>query len=196
MMFTGDDRDRPPSRTTIRTVSGTYIDLLDPHADDIIGEDIAHALSMTCRYGGHVAQFYSVAEHSMHVSTMVLRETGDLRSALAGLLHDAAEAYLGDIVGPLKRTVAMAPYREIEANLERVIADAFDLPSAGVGSFDDPAVKHVDKAIRAWEMAMFRDARWRTPTQPELVREAFVDHLDSIYSDMREGLAIMQGDDV
>lgn len=74
---------------------------LDPRADEVHIDDIAHALSNICRWGGRVCEFYSVAQHSLHVAQIVERTRPDL--ALQALLHDAAEAYLGDVATPIKR---------------------------------------------------------------------------------------------
>lgn len=81
----------------IRTFSGKWIYPLDPRLDEIDLGDIAHALSNLCRFTGH-CQFYSVAEHSCYVAATVT----DPRLRLPALLHDAAEAYLGDIAAPNK----------------------------------------------------------------------------------------------
>ena len=105
----------------MQTYTGGAYWPLDPRPQDVRIDDIAHALSMICRYGGHCSQFYSVAEHSWHVSNMVPAEF-----ALAGLLHDAAEAYLGDVIRPIKGS--LQNYREIEALNWEVIAKRFDLP--------------------------------------------------------------------
>src|SRR5579872_2947230 len=82
----------------IQTASGLEFPLFEPRLDAINIEDIAHGLSMICRFTGQCARFYSVAEHSVHVSHLVPRE-----DAAWGLLHDAAEAYLGDVASPLKK---------------------------------------------------------------------------------------------
>lgn len=94
---------------------------LDPRPEEIDIHDIAHALSMQCRYGGHCRRFYSVAEHSIHLSHVV-----PLCDALWGLLHDASEAYLVDIPRPLKRS--MEDYRRWEGILMQVVAERFGLP--------------------------------------------------------------------
>jgi len=107
----------------------------DPRPEDVDIGDIAHALSHVCRYGGHTRRFYSVAEHSINVAMALPPE---LR--LAGLLHDAAEAYLGDIPRPIKRGKALRRWREAEERLERVIAERFWLNwpmPAGVKAVDD-----------------------------------------------------------
>lgn len=81
----------------INTHSGERFYLFAPVPARVWGVDLAHALAQLCRFGGHTAKFYSVAQHSVLVSRLVPAE-----QALAALLHDAAEAYLGDTVTPLK----------------------------------------------------------------------------------------------
>src|SRR5690606_5290032 len=76
----------------MQTFTGRAVYPLDLRPDDIDIQDIAHALSMQCRYAGHTRQFYSVAEHSVHVARWC-RQYGPA-AALEGLLHDATEAYL------------------------------------------------------------------------------------------------------
>src|SRR4051812_30250690 len=79
----------------MQTFTGRQFWPVDPRADEIAIEDIARALAMTCRFGGHVRFHYSVAQHSFLVSLVCSPE-----HALWGLLHDASEAYLGDVVWP------------------------------------------------------------------------------------------------
>ena len=82
--------------------SGLRVDLLDPDVASIDILDIAHGLSNICRFTGQTSVFYSVAEHCMHVSSIVEARTGDPYLTLGGLLHDAHEAYTGDISSPMK----------------------------------------------------------------------------------------------
>lgn len=101
---------------TLHSGNTFYFD--GPFTFDI--KDIAHALSLICRFGGHCNEFYSVAEHSVRVSQFVGREY-----ALWGLLHDAAEAYVGDIVKPLQ---AWCPQlKELESVILKAIAREFHL---------------------------------------------------------------------
>ena len=113
--------------------SGARFYPLDPRPDEIDVADIAHALSLLCRYGGHVDRFYSVAEHCVLMSYAVAPE-----HALAALLHDATEAYVVDVPRPLKRY--LTNYREIEALVWNAICLRFrlagDLP-AEVKDADD-----------------------------------------------------------
>ena len=106
----------------ITTYTGKRFDLEHPTPEMIDIEDIAHALSNICRWTGHTLYHYSVAQHSVNVSLMF-----DQRDdALWGLLHDAPEAYLGDVSQPLK---ALLPYyRKLESNVMDVICEKFELP--------------------------------------------------------------------
>lgn len=96
---------------------------LDARHEEIHIEDIAHALAMQCRYGGHCERFYSVAEHSVLMARSVSHE-----NAMWALLHDAAEAYLADVPRPLKRY--LPGYKEAEAKVMAAICERFGLPSA------------------------------------------------------------------
>ena len=110
------------SRGFISTFSGMRFWPLEPDPDKVCIEDIAHALSGQCRFGGHSSEFYSVAEHSVNVSKLCA-----LGDALWGLLHDASEAYLVDIPRPLKELPEFAAYREAERRLQQVIVVRFGL---------------------------------------------------------------------
>jgi uncharacterized protein len=123
---------------------------LDPRPEDVRIADIGHALSMMCRFTGHVHSFYSVAEHCVRVSEEVEKRAraanmprGDVsRMARWGLLHDASEAYLVDLARPVKRMHAMAPYRAAEAAIMLAVQQRFGL----VG--DEPGlVKEVDMVL-------------------------------------------------
>jgi hypothetical protein len=110
---------------------------LEPRPQDIDIVDIAHALSNLCRYGGHVEEFYSVAQHCVLVSRVVPQE-----HALRGLLHDASEAYLVDVPRPIKRSEGMEAYRAAEQRLEAAIYERFGLPSE-----DPECIKTADNQL-------------------------------------------------
>lgn len=103
--------------TIIYTFSGHQVDIENPTPEAVDMADVAHALAYTCRWGGHSKRFWSVAQHSVLVSAMVPSE-----HALAGLLHDAAEAYLGDVVAPLKRLLG-EPFAKLERGWLRAIGE-------------------------------------------------------------------------
>ena len=105
----------------IQTFTGQKYYPADPRPEEVNIQDIGHALPMLCRYTGHCRRFYSVAEHSWHVSYLV-----SAQSALAGLLHDATEAYTNDISRPLKRS--LPDYKVIEHLNWLAISAAFRLP--------------------------------------------------------------------
>jgi hypothetical protein len=116
-----------------------YIDRPDPAAVDI--EDIARALSRICRFGGHLrdeVDHYSVAQHSVWVSRICQPD-----HALLGLLHDAAEAYLGDMIRPLKKL--LPAYKQLEQSWEGAIGERFGLGDALVNLPAD--VKEADETM-------------------------------------------------
>lgn len=167
--FNADDHDYPAESTsTIRTVNGVYVDLLHPEPEMIRLGDIAAALANTCRFGGHLPAPYSVGEHSLHVAAMLNRQFGDNRLSLCGLLHDATEAYLGDVVRPLKRN--LPGYRELEDRMAVVIGRRFGLDGAW---WDDDRIHAADNELLAWEMATVRDCAFRQPSTPFAVAAAF-----------------------
>jgi hypothetical protein len=108
----------------IETYSGLRFYILDPQPDQIQIEDIAHSLSLLCRFTGHVKHFYSVGQHSLLGSYLVPPQ-----DALWFLLHDASEAFIGDMNRPLKHgTDAGEAYIPVEAGIMRAICNKFGLP--------------------------------------------------------------------
>jgi hypothetical protein len=138
----------------IQTHTGIMFDPLDPDPDLINIEDIAHSLSMQCRFNGHCTHFYSVAHHSYLVSYYV-------NNPLAGLLHDAPEAYIVDIPSPIKRSGHFEIYRSIEEKIAKAVYKKFGLPD---GSFETDDLKEADKRMLASEkrdlMAVNVDWGW------------------------------------
>lgn len=128
-----------PDRDWIQTVTGRAFWPLSPRPQDVCILDIAHALSMKCRYTGHCRSFYSVAQHSVLASKIV-----PPCDALWALMHDATEAYLPDVARPVKRL--LPGFREIEDRLMEVIAGVFSLQ----GPMPD-SVKRADLILLATE---------------------------------------------
>src|SRR6478735_5347699 len=123
----------------LQTVSGRRVNPFDPDPSQLDIGDIARALGNLCRFGGHSRVFYSVAQHSVIVSELVEQRGGDVEDVFAALMHDAAEAYLGDMPHPIKhRSPLGAAFREAEAGLEATIRERFKIKP------DVPVVKMVD----------------------------------------------------
>ncbi len=160
---------------TIRTVAGRYFDFMAPHRSAFGIEEIAHALANLCRFTGHTTEFYSVAQHSVIVSSIVPFE-----DAMHGLLHDAAEAFVGDVASPLKRL--LPEYRAIEKRVEAAVLERF-----GLAPEFPESVKRADLILLLTEQRdlMRNNDEWRQtdvqplphridPWPPEKARDAFI----------------------
>lgn len=112
---------KPMNHHCMQTHSGRIVDLTRFSEEDILIEDISHALSHIVRFTGHARVPYTVAQHSLLVADLV-----PPADRLWGLLHDASEAYLGDVASPLKSL--LPDYRQIEEKFQKVIAGRFGLP--------------------------------------------------------------------
>lgn len=123
--------------------SGKILDLAKLTPKDINLRDIAHSLANTCRYGGHIMMFYSVAEHSVRASYLVKKKSEQKRV----LMHDAVEAYIGDMVHPIK--ICIPQYIKIEEELQKIIAKKYRFaPDFGKADY----VKLADRAMAAMEI--------------------------------------------
>ncbi len=117
---------------------------------DINIKDIAHALSRICRYNGHTKHHYSVAEHSVRVCSILTDRHLEPMVVRAGLMHDATEAYIGDMPGPLKDTSVGDAFRAYEEALWLKVAKRFRLPKVL-----PEKVREVDKEIQSWEIESY-----------------------------------------
>jgi 5'-deoxynucleotidase YfbR-like HD superfamily hydrolase len=138
----------------VQLYSGAIIDPLDPDPELFDIRDIAHALSLQCRFSGHVRQHYSVADHSIRVARLV-----PVEDALEGLMHDASEYLLIDVPSPLKMDLFGEQYRDFEDRICTALAERFSL------HYPWPASVHeADKRLLATEV---RDLMPRTRTEQE-----------------------------
>jgi len=126
----------------ITTYTGKKFHFLNPQPEEIDIVDIAHALSLTCRFGGQCREFYSVAEHSIRVAEIVPQEY-----KLCAILHDASEAYLPDLPRPEK--ASLPKFKHMENVILRAIFDKF-VPS-GIVMAGMHEVKHADNILLATE---------------------------------------------
>ncbi len=118
-----------------QTALGGMFWAFDPRPEEVFLADIAKSLSKKCRFNGNCKVFYSVAEHSLWCSWLVPDQY-----ALEALLHDAAEAYISDMIRPLK--VHFPEYRAVEDKIEQVIAERFELTFPF-----PPCIKEADQAM-------------------------------------------------
>lgn len=125
----------------IQTYSGRRFTPTNPNPDSVVIQDIAHSLSMQCRFGGHSGSFYSVAQHCVLVSHIC-----NFEDAFWGLMHDASEAYLVDVPRPIKRSGKMDAYLEFENKVQKAICKRF-----GLSEEEPDSVKKADTILLATE---------------------------------------------
>lgn len=123
---------------TTTTYSGVEIDLNNPDVTDVTIEDIAHSLSLLCRWNGTSEHFFSVAEHSVMVAELLPPS-----HRLGGLMHDSEESILGDNISPLKEIVPELVF--IGNNLRTMITDKFNV------YYDHSMIKKADREQLKWE---------------------------------------------
>lgn len=167
------------STGSIKTFSGVKFFPLDPRPEEIFIEDIAHALSMICRFTGHVKKYYSVSEHSIRVSRICKPE-----DKLHALLHDASEAYISDVSRPVKYAEEMAPYRAIEKNLQRCIYKRFGLSEEepeGVKMADNRMLEIESRDLMCFAKTAF-ERQILTTLTPEKAEEEFLRNFDLLFN--------------
>lgn len=142
------------------TFTGRRFWPLDPRREEVSFLDIAHGLSMTCRYGGHTRCFYSVAEHCVHLADHFRRENRDDLARYA-LLHDASEAYIGDVIRPLKPQLPQ--FKEVEGPLELLIMEAAGLGEIPREVHDADKAIIINEAVALFDVATLERAEWHLP---------------------------------
>jgi uncharacterized protein len=147
-----------------QTYTGRSVNPLRMRPEDFDLRDIAHALSLKCRYGGHCREFYSVAEHSVRIDGVLQGQGEPIEVVRWGLAHDCAEAYLGDVASPVKRMPELDGYRLAEEHNLAMLAERYRL------GWPIPAAVHV--ADRRMLMTEKRDlmgpepAPWMIDAEP------------------------------
>lgn len=171
-------KDDPGKMTTI---TGRRVNPLTMTAEDVVVQDIAHALARQCRYNGHVGGYLSVARHSVWVAERLEEQGHPPIVVLTGLLHDAAEAYLGDMIRPLKHVGEVGSlYLTAELRLEEQISEAFGLPFPW-----DPAVKAADNhVLTTMELPRPGGARHTWYSHPDHDHAAFL----RLYNRLQESM--------
>jgi len=167
---------------------GKFIDIINPNPDLIEIEDIATGLSRAARFGGQSQEPYYVAEHSVCVALYVRDQGGDPNTMLAALLHDAAEAYMGDMPSPIKQFIPQ--FCEIEDRLKDAIMSRFGVVSSNVdwslvkegdvASFCAEAALHMPQCEFNINCELYNKAVMMTPMLQNQAKHFFLDWYDEL----------------
>lgn len=179
----------------LQTYTGRQFWPYDPRPEDFDIEDIAHALANTCRFNGHTNEFYSVAQHSVHVSKLC-----SVNFALEGLMHDAVEAYIGDMIRPLKHDGSQlsVAFLEVETHLEGALAQRYALLRfrggwpVNVNMADNVALATEKRDVMELEAAPWGllpppDPEPIVPLAPRDAKRLFLDRFEELYGSKATG---------
>ena len=145
----------------MQTYTGRQFFPLDIRAEDLVIEDIAHALGQLCRYNGHTNDFYSVAEHSVLMTRHAMNLGWPSATLRAVLMHDAAEAYIGDYPQAVKRVIP--GIKELEGRIEAALTEKFCLDQseetkAQIKELDRRIIKNERQALMPGSHPWMADA--------------------------------------
>lgn len=156
----------------VETYTGNQFDVLNPDPGDVDLRDVAAGLAHTCRFGGQCQHFYSVAQHSLHVS----HELPDPRLQLFGLFHDAGEAYVGDVPRPIK--ARLGEFERIEERILDAVWEAFELDPPTDDEWE--RVMAADDRLLAYEAtSLLEDGEWAGHS-PDLGYTLRADSIDTV----------------
>lgn len=143
--------------------SGVFFNLVSPRVEDVFITDIAHHLAQTCRFGGGTDEFFSVAEHSLNCRWWVKAQKLSAQTQLRALLHDAHEAYIGDITTPVKLVMGEA-YLSLEWKLDKVIGRKFGITLQR----SSPTLREANDMVWMADQKMLAiEAYWMMPSSGE-----------------------------
>lgn len=144
----------PKNAGTFRTYSRLKMDVLNPDPSMITLNDIVRGLSYNSHFSGQTPEFFSIAEHCLITEMLVEKEhPEDIELRLISLLHDASEAYIGDMIHPIK--LLFPDFKELELKLQEAIMQKFDLPFSRM-----PEVKIYDLAAQDHEAVVFYESKY------------------------------------
>lgn len=175
-----------PSPNVMNTWSGRQFDPLHMQPTDVSLKDIAHALSLLCRGGGHLDRFYSVGQHCINCAREAHARGWSNRLVLACLLHDASEAYISDIIRPVK--IHLDNYREIEDRIMSVILIAFGLHD--LTPAENTAWKQIDDGMLRGEL---REMIVSTHDLPPIPLAAVPDFTEHPHQEIEEAFLLEAG---
>lgn len=169
------------------TQSGVHVTPLDPQAEQILIEDVAHALSHLCRANGHTKYFYSVGQHCINCAIEAKARGYSKKMQLTALLHDASEAYMADLIRPVKQF--MPEYSVYEDKLLAVILNKYGLDAKlpmEIKEIDDAMLYMEFKTLANAELAHYKAELKSTPDLSERVCTAIKDEYLKLFNELTQ----------
>lgn len=171
---------RQPRPGIVELLSGNWIDVLNPRPEDIYLSDIAGGLSKICRFHGQTNGFYSVAEHSVLCAVLAEQRALDPVLVRAAFLHDAHEAYIGDIPTPIK---ALIPgIEEVSRHLDQAVAKQFAIDPDLFYSPDIKEIDHLALSVEAYEFMSLTTPGFKESLRPADQHPVVIEHTELGFS--------------
>jgi len=164
---TSESSEDDIAKSVMNAYSGSMVTLRDPQPWTISLTDIARGLSGIRRFNGHLRRRITVAHHSLAVARIVRQRSRSKSVVLCALLHDAHEAYIGDISSPVKHELGNA-HKPLEWRVQQAILRALCPPEMDVAGLErnlPDVVKEADHMALHYEAATWLKTTWAKPVQ-------------------------------
>ncbi len=147
----------------LQTYTGKLVSVQKPDPKDLDPLDMIHAISLSCRFNGHCSRLYTVGEHTLNGDFIIRKLAGDFAPLRKSwFIHDLTEAYVGDVIRPVKRH--LPEFKDIEKVFHKALCEKFGLQ----GVFNEEGVHQIDNYVVMWEKEYLLPKEVYWPGMPDI----------------------------